>query len=262
MEGNDSVVYRLKHRNATGNGSAMTIPTTQQRFFNMTYIIIVTTSIVAYLILTYGFGMDDAETSLKSLLIGVLTGLARLVYRNYKMEQGNDADAATESSTTTSSTDNTMKQTDNNTESNRTGTKDLCLQLLDKHGIEYEQDNENNDEYWIEYKGERMNLRISNERPFITIFDTFWRKYPAENLEMVSTVRKAINLTNLNYNGFKLLYSFNEDSMWLHTSVFMLMIPEIPDVEIFFTETLDQTIFSHRAFDEVMFEVMKEQKND
>ena len=54
MEGNDSVVYRLKHRNATGNGSAMTIPTTQQRFFNMTYIIIVTTSIVAYLILTYG----------------------------------------------------------------------------------------------------------------------------------------------------------------------------------------------------------------
>ena len=42
----------------------------------------------------------------------------------------------------------------------------------------------------------------------------------------------------------------------------MLMIPEIPEVEIFFTETLDQTIFSHRAFDEVMFEVMKEQKND
>ena len=140
-----------------------------------------------------------------------------------------------------------------------------CVKLkefLDKHGIEYEQDNENKDEYWIEYKGERMYLRMSNERPFITIFDTFWRKYPAENLEMVSTVRKAINMANLNYNGFKLLYSFNEDSMWLHTSVFMLMIPEIPDVEIFFTETLDQTIFSHRAFDEVMFEVMKEQKND
>ena len=233
-----------------------------------------TTSIISYLILRYGFGMDDPETFMKSMGIGVIAGIARLVYKSHKREQEIEADAATESSSTTesstatassttaSSTDKTMKQTDNNMEGSRTGTKDLCLQLLDKQGIEYEQDNENKDEYWIEYKGERMYLRMSNERPFITIFDTFWRKYPAENLEMVSTVRKAINMANLNYNGFKLLYSFNEDSMWLHTSVFMLMIPEIPDVEIFFTETLDQTIFSHRAFDEVMFEVMKEQKND
>ena len=232
-----------------------------------------TTSIISYLILRYGFGMDDPETFMKSMGIGVIAGIARLVYKSHKREQEIEADAATESSTATassttassataSSTYKTMERTDNNMEGSRTGTKDLCLQLLDKHGIEYEQDNENKDEYWIEYKGERMYLRMSNERPFITIFDTFWRKYPAENLEMVSTVRKAINMANLNYNGFKLLYSFNEDSMWLHTSVFMLMIPEIPDVEIFFTETLDQTIFSHRAFDEVMFEVMKEQKND
>ena len=220
-----------------------------------------TTSIIAYLILRYGFGMDDPETFMKSMGIGVIAGIARLVYINHKRKQEIEADAATESSTATS-TYKTMERTDNNTEGCRTGTKDLCLQLLDKQGIEYEEDNDNKDEYWIEYKGERMYLRMSNERPFITIFDTFWRKYPAENLEMVSTVRKAINMANLNYNGFKLLYSFNEDSMWLHTSVFMLMIPEIPDVEIFFTETLDQTIFSHRAFDEVMFEVMKEQKND
>lgn len=220
-----------------------------------------TTSIIAYLILRYGFGMDDPETFMKSMGIGVIAGIARLVYINHKREQEIEADAATESSTATA-TYKTMERTDNNTEGCRTGTKDLCLQLLDKQGIEYEEDNDNKDEYWIEYKGERMYLRMSNERPFITIFDSFWRKYPAENLEMVSTVRKAINMANLNYNGFKLLYSFNEDSMWLHTSVFMLMIPEIPDVEIFFTETLDQTIFSHRAFDEVMFEVMKEQKND
>lgn len=220
-----------------------------------------TTSIISYLILRYGFGMDDPETFMKSMGIGVIAGIARLVYINHKREQEIEADAATESSTATS-TYKTMERTDNNTEGCRTGTKDLCLQLLDKQGIEYEEDNENKDEYWIEYKGERMYLRMSNERPFITIFDTFWRKYPAENLEMVSTVRKAINMANLNYNGFKLLYSFNEDSMWLHTSVFMLMIPEIPDVEKFFSETLDQLIFSHRAFDEMMFEVMREQKND
>lgn len=32
----------------------------------MTYIIIMTTSIIAYLILRYGFGMDDPETFMKA----------------------------------------------------------------------------------------------------------------------------------------------------------------------------------------------------
>ena len=229
----------------------------------MTYIIIVITTIIAYLILTYGFGMDNPETPLKSLGIGVLTGIAHLIYRNHKREQESEADAATESSTATAaSTYKTMEQTDDNNMEGRTGTKDLCLQLLDKQGIVYENDKDDKDEYWIEYKGERMNLRMSNDRPFVIIFDTFWRKYPAENLEMVSTVRKAINQGNMQYNGFKLLYTFNEGTMWIHSSTFILLIPEIPNVEKYLVETLDQLLFAHKAFDETMFEIMREQNND
>lgn len=56
-----------------------------------------TTSIISYLILRYGFGMDEPETFMKSMGIGVIAGIARLVYKSHKMEQGNDADAATES---------------------------------------------------------------------------------------------------------------------------------------------------------------------
>ena len=74
-----------------------------------------TTSIISYLILRYGFGMDDPETFMKSMGIGVIAGIARLVYISHKREQEIEADAATESSTTTaSSTEKTMKQTDNN----------------------------------------------------------------------------------------------------------------------------------------------------
>ena len=98
--------------------------------------------------------MDDPETFMKSMGFGVIAGIARLVYINHKREQEIEADAATESSTATaSSTYKTMERTDNNMEGSRTGTKDLCLQLLDKQGIEYEEDNENKDEYWIEYQG-------------------------------------------------------------------------------------------------------------
>ena len=71
-----------------------------------------TTSIIAYLILRYGFGMDDPETFMKSMGFGVIAGIARLVYINHKREQEIEADAATESSTaTTSSTYKTIIQT-------------------------------------------------------------------------------------------------------------------------------------------------------
>ncbi len=70
-----------------------------KKIFNMTYIIIMTTSIIAYLILRYGFGMDDPETFMKSMGFGVIAGIARLVYINHKREQEIEADAATESST-------------------------------------------------------------------------------------------------------------------------------------------------------------------
>lgn len=62
-----------------------------------------TTSIISYLILRYGFGMDDPETFMKSMGIGVIAGIARLVYINHKREQEIEADAATESSTATTS---------------------------------------------------------------------------------------------------------------------------------------------------------------
>ena len=78
-------------------------PNHSKRFFNMTYIIIMTTSIISYLILRYGFGMDDPETFMKSMGIGVIAGIARLVYKSHKREQEIEADAATESSTTTAS---------------------------------------------------------------------------------------------------------------------------------------------------------------
>ena len=44
-----------------------------------------TTSIISYLILRYGFGMDDPETFMKSMGIGVIAGIAR--YYSLKAKQ-------------------------------------------------------------------------------------------------------------------------------------------------------------------------------
>lgn len=139
------------------------------------------------------------------------------------------------------------------------GTKDLCLQLLQKMNINTVKDEDEEDSFSFEYLGEKMSFRATNQNSYILLYDTFWKKFPVENLEMVSLARKAVNKANIEYNGFKLLYTFNQNTMWIHSNTFELIIPEIPHVEDYFKQMLDHFLFAHKAFDEAMYDLMKEE---
>ena len=160
--------------------------------------------------------------------------------------------------------DNNMSGNNNNerrmaTEYIGMGTKDLCLQLLQKMNVNVEKDEDEEENFYFEYRGERMSFRASNERTYILIYDTFWKKFPTENLEMVTLARKAVNKANIEYNGFKLLYTFADNTMWIHSSTCEFLIPEIPSVEKYFNGILDNFLFAHKAFDEAMYDLMKEE---
>lgn len=143
------------------------------------------------------------------------------------------------------------------------GTKDLCLQLLQKMNIQPVKDDEDEDTFYFEYLGERMSFRANDQSKYVLLYDTFWKKYPAENLEMVTLARKTVNRANIEYNGFKLLYTFNENTMWIHTNNSVLLMSEIPNTEEYFRSVLNAFIYAHKAFDEAMFELMKEEgEND
>lgn len=176
----------------------------------------------------------------------------------YNKIKGNENDE------TMNDNDNKMGATNNKnrlveTEYLGLGTKDLCLQLLQKMNINAEKDEDDEDSYFFEYRGERMSVRASNERAYILFYDTFWKKFPTENLEMVTLARKTVNRANIEYNGFKLLYTFADDTMWIHSNTCEFLIPEIPNVAGYFKGLLDNFLFAHKAFDEDMYELMKEE---
>lgn len=75
---------------------------------------------------------------------------------------------------------------------------------------------------------------------------------------MVSLARNAVNRANIAYNGFKLFYAFAEDTMWIHCNTCELLIPEIPGLEDYFKGILESFLYSHKAFDDVVFELMEE----
>lgn len=139
------------------------------------------------------------------------------------------------------------------------GTKDLCLRLLRNMNIEVHEADDMEDTYYFEYYGEHLSVRMNNKAKFIVLYDTFWKKYPAGNLEMVSLARNAVNRANIAYNGFKLFYTFVKDTMWIHCNTCELLIPEIPGLEDYFKGILESFLYSHKAFDDVMFELMEEE---
>lgn len=77
------------------------------------------------------------------------------------------------------------------------GTKDLCLRLLKNMNIEVHEADDMEDTYYFEYYGEHLSVRMNNKAKFIVLYDTFWKKYPAGNLEMVSLARNAVNRANI-----------------------------------------------------------------
>lgn len=47
--------------------------------------------------------------------------------------------------------------------------------------------------------------------------------------------------------------------MWIHCNTCELLIPEIPGLEDYFKGVLESFLYSHKAFDDVMFELMEEE---
>lgn len=203
------------------------------------------------------------------LALSVLVFVVYWVVHNWQDIKNNETTYYDEDETSTNSK-SSIKETenDNNCTTLNTkeikhimGTKDLCLQLLQKMNIDVHADEDDENTYIFEYKGETVSVRMSNENAYIVLHDLFFRKFPANNLEMVSIVCKAVNNANIKYNGFKLFYSFIEDTMWIHSELCELLRPEIHDVESFFRNDIDCLIYSHKAFEEELFELMKNEVN-
>ena len=212
-------------------------------------------------ILTYTaaglIGLDGAKPLAASVAV---TALCAAEYWYLRRKSDNYAEPAAESAAETGNTP--QRQNGNSTQDTGMNTKDLTIELLKKMNIQTATDKEDEDRLWMEYKGETISIRASKDKRFAVAFDTFWRKYPTANLESVSLARKAINQANTEYNGFKLLYTFNDDTMWIPSSHFFRLVPEIRNIEEYFESMLDSLLSSHKAFDDAMFDVMKEQKDD
>ena len=110
-------------------------------------------------------------------------------------------------------------------------TKDLCIELLKQLNCEVTTSKENENRLYFEYQGEHIVIDASNDSYFIEMWDPWWLIVPLDDLEQMSNVRKAINVTN-SWGGTTVYYTIEEEQKFvLHPKRQCILPKELPNVK-------------------------------
>lgn len=110
-------------------------------------------------------------------------------------------------------------------------TKDLCIELLKQLNCEVTTSKENENRLYFEYQGEHIVIDASNDSYFIEMWDPWWLIVPLDDLEQMSNVRKAINVTN-SRGGTTVYYTIEEEQKFvLHSKRQCILPKELPNVK-------------------------------
>lgn len=141
------------------------------------------------------------------------------------------------------------KQVFNNENNNmveRKGTRDLFLDTLTRIGCQYELGE--GDDIIFGYQGEQFLVKANNNNHFIHIYDTYWGHVELYNVEDLSRLKKAINVSNLS-NSVTAVYTVNEagGTVDVHSKMAILFISEIPAIDDYLRMELNEFFRAHET---------------
>ena len=128
----------------------------------------------------------------------------------------------------------------------RKGTRDLFLDTLTRIGCQYELGE--GDDIIFGYQGEQFIVKANNNNHFIHIYDTYWGHVELYNVEDLSRLKKAINVSNLS-NSVTAVYTVNEagGTVDVHSKMAILFISEIPAIDDYLRMELNEFFRAHET---------------
>ena len=135
---------------------------------------------------------------------------------------------------------------ENNNMEERKGTRDLFLDTLTRIGCQYELGE--GDVIIFGYQGEQFIVKANNNNHFIHIYDTYWGHVELYNVEDLSRLKKAINVSNLS-NSVTAVYTVNEagGTVDVHSKMAILFISEIPAIDDYLRMELNEFFRAHET---------------
>ena len=133
----------------------------------------------------------------------------------------------------------------------------LLTSTLRKLNIEYELDRDN--DFIITYHGEKILLFVRDDDSMLHMKDFFWYSAPLDDIENLSILHKAINECNTRcLNTLVYEYDNKENEINVHSTRDLLWIPQIPDIDKYLREALDDMLKMHNYLFRWLEEIRRE----
>ena len=137
-------------------------------------------------------------------------------------------------------------------------TRALLLFVLRKLNFDYELDKDG--DILLKYQGEYLQILASDDRKYILIQDLWWYSAPLDDIENLSILHRAVNECNFENATNIIAYTqdVDENTINVHTFRNLFLIPEIPEIEVYFKAALDAVLHMHHRFYSKMESIRRE----
>ena len=132
-------------------------------------------------------------------------------------------------------------------ESNNIGTRDLFLDTLTKMGCQYQLGEGEDNRIFFAYQGENFFADTSNNIFYVHLWDTHWGYVELYDIDEVSRLRKAINISNLN-TSITTVYTVDDagNNMDVHSKTSIAFISSMPHLEDYLKAILNDFFRAHQ----------------
>ena len=131
-------------------------------------------------------------------------------------------------------------------------TRDLFLKTLSNIGCQYEKEKDG-DSILFAYQGENFLVDVSDDRFYVTVYDTHWGQVELYNIDEFTRLRKAINTANLNCATMT-VYTIDDvaKTVNVHCKSTFPFLYQIPDLENYLRGELNDFFRAHQLVGQEM----------
>ena len=140
------------------------------------------------------------------------------------------------------------------------GTRDMFLDTLTKIGCQYKLDEGDDNRIYFVYQGEHFFANTSNDIRYVHLWDAYWQRVDLSDIDEVSRLRKAINLSNIN-TTVTTVFTIDDEGKYMdvHTKSTIPFIYSMPGLDEYLKSELSDFFKAHQ---EVGNELLKLREKD
>ena len=142
---------------------------------------------------------------------------------------------------------------DHDESGNQARTRDLFLDTLIKLGRQYELADGDDKRIDFFYHGECFSAYASNDKLYVSLWDTYWKQVELQDIDEVCCLRKAINTSNINAR-VTTIYTIDEanSKMIVHSKSTIPFLSSMPVIENYLRTELNVFFRTHHIIEVAM----------